>query len=123
MSSCVDMTMCCSVIASSRLFPFLFSGKREYNALSSPLLSSSLYPLIACCSFIPPILPSGAKEERKKICCSFFTPLSHSPAPLWVTAATTISFESAHAPLPSTRPRSLARERYIAFSRGCVRSL
>ena len=98
---------CCSVIATSPLFPSLFSGKREYNALSSsPLFSSSLYPLIACCSFIPPILPSGAKEEeRKKICCSFFTPLSLSlsPAPLWVTAAaTTISFESAHAPLPAT---------------------
>ena len=105
-SVCGHKTECCSVIA-TRLFPSLFSGKREYNALSSPpLLFIPLSPVAR--SSLPFSLPVRRKEERKKICCSFFTPLCATA--LWVTAAaTTISFESAHAPLPFPRPTATAR--------------
>ena len=93
--------MCCSVIA-SRLFPFLFSGKREYNALSSsPLLSSlSPYRLLLVHPSHSPFRCVRRKRGKKSV-----APFLHRSAPLWVTAAaTTISFESAHAPLLSPRP-------------------
>ena len=107
-SPCVNKTMCCSVIA-TRLFPSLFSGKREYNALfSSPLLSSlSPYRLLLVHPSHSPFRCVRRKRGKKSV-----APFLHRSAPLWVTAAaaTTISFESAHAPLLSpSRDRPTAR--------------
>ena len=75
-SVCGHKTECCSVIA-TRLFPSLFSGKREYNALSSPpLLFIPLSPVAR--SSLPFSLPVRSKEERKKnLLLLFYTAPRH----------------------------------------------
>ena len=99
--------------------------------------------LFSSCPLSPyrllPIHPFSLPVRRKKICCSFFTPLSvsltcspslsllppQSRSPLRPARATTISFESAHAPrLSASTLRSYQRffRRHIAAAAAASRT-